>query len=254
MSSLLKLRPGHVAPINGQQDHSRTRHVTNRSNPIVRGKFPSLKNGQMVHYEGLLERDAFLWLEASPDIESYREQPNQIYFPDGGRMRRYTPDIEAVLCSGETVIIEVKPLHKTREVEIKHKLERVKAYFDARSQPYVVLTDKFIRQTPHLQNWNWLIRRIPFQQASYQAVQFALRTLSPHLPCSIQHAEQVLSEHRINACHLMLYGYLRAVSQHELLTQETVIEFGTSAAQQQLAGLANCTDFLWTQSKEVGHA
>ena len=42
--------------------HRRAREVISPSGGIVRGKFPSRKNGRMVHHEGLLELDAIYFL------------------------------------------------------------------------------------------------------------------------------------------------------------------------------------------------
>jgi hypothetical protein len=90
-------------------NHQRAREVISPSGGIMRGKFPSRKNGRMVHHEGLLELDAIYLLEASPLVTGYREQPTTITYPDGDRVRRYTPDLEVTLDGGASVWIEVKP-------------------------------------------------------------------------------------------------------------------------------------------------
>ena len=74
--------------------HTRARTVVRPSGGIVRGKFPSRKNGRMVHYEGLLELDAIYLFETSLRIVRYREQPHTYLYPDGEKLRRYTPDFE----------------------------------------------------------------------------------------------------------------------------------------------------------------
>jgi len=74
--------------------HRRARNVITPSGGIVRGKFPSRKNGRMVHHEGLLELEAIYLFECSPCIIRYREQPVTIHYPDEAKLRRYTPDFE----------------------------------------------------------------------------------------------------------------------------------------------------------------
>jgi hypothetical protein len=68
--------------------HQRARNIISPSGGIVRGKFPSRKNGRIIHHEGLLELDAIYLFEASPQIVRYREQPQKIYYPDAARLRR----------------------------------------------------------------------------------------------------------------------------------------------------------------------
>jgi len=100
--------------------HQRSREVISPSGGIVRGKFPSRKNGRMVHHEGLLELEAIYLFETSPRIVRYREQPITINYPDGARLRRYTPDFELVLTTGEIVLIEVKPIRSLQHDEVRH--------------------------------------------------------------------------------------------------------------------------------------
>lgn len=62
--------------------HQRARKVISPSGGIVRGKFPSRKNGRMIHHEGLLELDAIYLFETSPEIARYREQPSNRLFKE----------------------------------------------------------------------------------------------------------------------------------------------------------------------------
>ncbi|MEQ1559260.1 MAG: hypothetical protein ABL933_10055 [Methyloglobulus sp.] len=71
--------------------HQRSREVVFPTGNIFRYKNPSRKTGRMVHVEGSLENDAFIHFETSPLIVSYTEQPEKIHYPDGAKLRRYTP-------------------------------------------------------------------------------------------------------------------------------------------------------------------
>ncbi|WP_230369777.1 Tn7 transposase TnsA N-terminal domain-containing protein [Paludibacterium denitrificans] len=104
--------------------HQRAREVVRPTGTIVRGKFPSRKNGRMVDHEGLLELDAIYLFECSPEIVRYREQPLTLTYPDGHRLRRYTPDFELVLRSGEIILVEIKPTRSLVNDEVQHKLAR----------------------------------------------------------------------------------------------------------------------------------
>lgn len=104
--------------------HQRARTIIRPTGGIVRGKFPSRKNGRMVHHEGLLELDAIYLFEASPLIARFREQPITIQYPDGTRLRRYTPDFELVLATGEIVLVEIKPARRLASTDKGPPLRR----------------------------------------------------------------------------------------------------------------------------------
>ena len=155
--------------------HRRSREVVRPTGGIVRGKFPSRKNGRMVHHEGLLELDAIYLFEASPQIVRYREQPVTIKYPDGARLRRYTPDFELVLTTGEVVLIEVKPMRSLKDEEVRHKLDCVAAHLKRSAQVFVILTDEIIRQEPYLSNLRWVYHQAPRVSPSAEAGRTAVR-------------------------------------------------------------------------------
>lgn len=247
MSSILQAKPGHIAATPGQQFHTRDREVLRHTYTNMCAAFCSLKNGRMVHSEGLLEFDAFHWLEASPDVVEYREQYQQIYYPNGSRMRRYTPDIVATLTSGVSVCIEVKPFAKTLETDTKHRLACLAEYYRRHHQPFVVLTDRFIRQQPYLAQLRWLFQNVSYVQPGQQEVRMALGKLAQYLPCSIATANTHLDGQRINAEYLMLAGYLHALDESTPLSYETLIAYGTSEMQSRLGQLDVSQTLLWTE-------
>ncbi|RKQ52895.1 TnsA endonuclease-like protein [Vogesella indigofera] len=249
MSSILQAKPGHIAATPGQQFHTRDREVLRHTYTNMCAAFCSLKNGRMVHSEGLLEFDAFHWLEASPDVVEYREQCQQIYYPNGSRMRRYTPDIVATLTSGVSVCIEVKPFAKTLETDTKHRLACLNEYYRRHHQPFVVLTDKFIRQQPCLAQLRWLFQNASYVQPGKQEARMALGKLARYLPCSIATANIHLTGQRINAEYLMLAGYLHALDASEPLSYETLIAYGTSEMQSRLGQLDISQTLFWTEQE-----
>lgn len=186
--------------------HHRARQVISPSGGIVRGKFPSRKNGRMVHHEGLLELEAIYLFEASPLIVRYREQPATINYPDGARLRRYTPDFELVLASGVVVFIEVKPVRSLQDEEVRHKLDRVAEHMQRSATPFIILTDATIRQEPRLSNLRWVYHRAARVPPSTDAASLAATRYRSHFPLSIKAAASLLSECGVDPYSLLLAG------------------------------------------------
>lgn len=127
----------------------------------VRGQFPSRKMGRMISWESTLERDAIIYLEMSPAIVRYEEQPANIYYDDDGLTRRYVPDFEAVLTSGEVVHIEVKPSHKLLEPELAAKYDKIRKHYAGTGIRFCFLTEKEVRVEPFLSNLEKLMKHRP---------------------------------------------------------------------------------------------
>src|SRR6185312_5686100 len=141
-----------------QSSSLRAREPIGRSFGLVRGKFPSKKMGRMIHWESQLERDAALLFEFSPAIAAYREQPFRIHYSFNGKIRRYTPDFEVKLQTGEIQIIEVKPLARSLEPHEAYRLSEIRRYFEGRGYTYRILTEADIRQIDLLKNL-WILMR-----------------------------------------------------------------------------------------------
>ena len=188
--------------------HQRAREVIRPTGGILRGKFPSRKTGRMVHFEGLLERDAIYLFETSPLIESYSEQPITIHFPDGGRIRRYTPDFVLDLKNGDQIFVEVKPKRSLEQPDICHKLEQIENYFHRHGQKFLVLTDADIRQQPRLNNLKWLYQQTPRSIPSFVKIRISVNRLIQHFPMSLQLASTLMANIECNPFSLLLDGWL----------------------------------------------
>lgn len=208
--------------------HRRSREVVRPTGGIVRGKFPSRKNGRMVHHEGLLELDAIYLFEASPQIVRYREQPVTIKYPDGARLRRYTPDFELVLTTGEVVLIEVKPVRSLKDEEVRHKLDCIAAHLKRSAQIFVVLTDEIIRQEPYLSNLRWVYHQAPRVFPSVEAGTIAVRRHRHRFPLPISVAATLFGECGVDPYSLLLAGHLRCELGQEI-SQDTQITLATEA-------------------------
>jgi len=106
----------------------------------------------MVEYESLLERDAIYLFEFSPGVISYQEQPALIHYEQGGNLRKYFPDFEVTLRTGEIIHIEIKPSQKLMSKELDQKLTAISQFYWEQGRLFRLLTDADIRQEPRLSN------------------------------------------------------------------------------------------------------
>lgn len=203
--------------------HRRARNVISPSGGIVRGKFPSRKNGRMVHHEGLLELEAIYLFETSPKIVRYREQPVTINYPDDAKLRRYTHDFELELITGKIVYIEVKPIRSLQHDEVRHKLDCVAEYMRRSETVFVVLTDQVIRQEPRLSNLRWIYHRSSRVPPTPDAISVAINTYRDCFPLSIAAASTLLNVGGVDPYSLLLAGHLRC-SLEQPISLETLID------------------------------
>lgn len=188
--------------------HSRTRTVITPSGGIMRGKFPSRKTGRMVHHEGMLELTAVYLFEASPSISSYREQPVQITYPDGDRIRRYTPDFELTLKDGSTVWVEVKPRSSLAHDDVKHKLAQVAVHMRRCGITYVILDDGVLRQEPGLSNIKLIWHMAPAHRPTSERAHVVLTEHARLFPLPMSRAIKLLEPDDIDVYSLLLTGLI----------------------------------------------
>jgi hypothetical protein len=115
----------------------------------VTGSFASLKNGRMLGFESLLERDYMILLEFDDTVEKFEEQPVKV--PGIKGTSPYVPDL----------LIHYKPSSKGKRVvlaEVKHttdlaknqekyapKFERARVYAEARNWEFEIITERECR-------------------------------------------------------------------------------------------------------------
>jgi hypothetical protein len=162
----------------------------------------------MVHYEGLLELHAIYLFETSPRITRYREQPSTLLYPDGARLRRYTPDFELALDTDKVVLVEVKPQRNLNDIEIQHKLRCVTDFLRSSSQSFVVLDDLAIRNEPRLTNLRWIYHRAARVPPTDYAALNAIRRWGIKFPMSLHDSSVCLSGSGVDVFSLLLAGWL----------------------------------------------
>jgi hypothetical protein len=203
-------------------NHQRAREIVKPTGTIMRGKIPSRKNGRMVDHEGLLERDAIYLFEASFRIKRYREQPITIHYPDGNRLRRYTPDFELVLDNGQTLLIEIKHSDSLVNQELVHKLGCIDQYLRQSGTTFLVLTEKTIRLKPRLTNLRQICTETKRIWPTTDAVIHVISKYQRHFPTTLQHANELLAKHGLNAQTLFVLGAI-TFDLSRPLNQETTV-------------------------------
>lgn len=188
--------------------HRRSREVVRPTGNIMRGKFSSRKNGKMMHYEGSLERDANYLFETSPNILRYGEQPPKVHYPDGNRLRRYTPDFELVLNTGEIILIEIKPHLELEKQDVKHQLERITEYLTQMDRPFLVLTDDSIQREPRLTNLIFINSELPRIWPTEEAIHNIYQQYVNRFPMDFNQAKDLFAKHHFELSSLIVSGAL----------------------------------------------
>lgn len=188
--------------------HQRAREIVRPTGGILRGFVPSRKNGRLVHHEGLLERDAITLFEAHHRVAQYREQPITLQYPDGSRLRRYTPDFEVILETGEALLVEIKPDRSLQDPEVRHKLQRISEHLIRMGQPFVVLSSSVIRREPRLSNLRQILQQAPHVLPTRMAAEIALRPRLQRFPMALAEARKVFIGAGACPVVLLLMGFL----------------------------------------------
>lgn len=206
--------------------HQRARTIVRPTGGIVRGKFPSRKNGRMIHHEGLLELDAIYLFETSPLIVRFREQPITIQYPDGKRLRRYTPDFELVLATGEILLVEIKPARRLASTDIRRTFDCIEEHMQRSSIRFAILTDLVLREEPRLRNLKWIYHCAARVPPTHVALDTVLARHAHAFPTSIATAGTLFAAAGIEPYSALLAGRLQcqlnsAVDSHTTLTLPT---------------------------------
>ena len=126
------------------------------------GKFASVKTGRVAWYESLLEKDFMYLLDYDRDVSYWHEQPLRIRFSHGGKVHRYTPDLE-VHGSGKKQLIEVKPKVQVDSGKWEVLFRAASSICEEEGYQFLVVTDEIIRMQPRLENVKllWKYARTP---------------------------------------------------------------------------------------------
>ena len=157
------------------------RHPITRSQPMPRRKAPSYKSGSIVHCESAQEEEAVARFEACPSVTRITAQPVRITYMHEGKQRRTTPDFKLTLDDGLDVYVEIK--HTTQALKMADVLEARAVGSAEQGLDYRVITDRWIRIEPLLENIRILQRWRGATRVSRDRLE--LFALEPDLPLPI---------------------------------------------------------------------
>lgn len=145
----------------------RVRKVVRRSNHRMTGKYPSIKNGRMVHWESQYEKQAIQLLEVNPSVTSYAEQAAIFKYSNGdGVTYKHIPDIYVELYNGNRVFIEVKPNSAIHDQDLINRTLLLRELLQRKGYTYFLIVPDQLDEMHYLKNAKSLIRRaskaVPF--------------------------------------------------------------------------------------------
>lgn len=169
------------------------------------GVLPSLRRGVRLYFESKLERDALYIARMRQDVEDISTQPLQIPWTDAaGKRRTYTPDIRIdykpsihrPFDEGElpfrraktTEIIEIKYYDELVEdiFELLPKLVAARAYCQARSWRFTVLTDRTIYSLdPDQARFLFDFMRYPIDRVMEDKIKDSLIDMKAEFVCKV---------------------------------------------------------------------
>lgn len=113
----------------------------------------SYKMGLRFPYESLAERDAMVLLDVDPAVRTFHAQPETFQWVQGGRRRRYTPDLLVEHGDGRLEYREVKPDHRRRKDPLLDgRWPWIEAECARRGAAFEFWTEATVRREPRLSN------------------------------------------------------------------------------------------------------
>lgn len=97
--------------------------------------------GRTVLCESGTERRVYRWLEQSPGVRWYQEQPTSLPYQFDGKERQYYPDVAVMSADGEVFVIEVKPVHQMYRYRTLAKTSAAIRNFGARGIGFLLIDD-----------------------------------------------------------------------------------------------------------------
>lgn len=209
-------------PIYGNSSAGRARTVITRSGAIFRGKFPSRKNGRMIHHEGLIELDACYLFEMHPLVLRYREQPLKLKYPGGHRLRNYTPDFELTLRTGEIVLVEIKHSEILARKDVREKYDNIAAHLGSEGIDYAIITEEIIRLEPRLTTMKKASAVLTFPPPTDDFICTVISPLLANDSPTILELDDYLKHRGLTAADLLANGYLICDLDTEMSSSTTV--------------------------------
>lgn len=135
----------------------RTRKVSTRSRARPTGEYPSWKMERMLEWESHNELNAFVLLDANPDVKAFSEQPVLIKYCINGMAAKHHPDI-LVSKNGSLQIQEIKPEREAKKVDVRIRTEFLEKYLPKLGYSYHVVTGEQLSDKLQLLNARTILK------------------------------------------------------------------------------------------------
>jgi hypothetical protein len=191
-------------------DQIRIRTIVKRARMRATGKFPSWKNGRMMHWESPNEPNAFCLLDFRSDVIAYREQSCEIiYLDDAGRKAAHYPDIEVLTVNGRE-LWEVKTEYYANRDPVSRRTEILTEALSAYGLTYRVAVAEMLSMQPRLNTMQKVLRFGRRSVSSAERIDIARELvqsgrLTWHDACS----RRLGPNGREILCRLVLEGFLQ---------------------------------------------
>lgn len=185
---------------------TRVREPITRSRGKVRGQFPSTKMGRMIAWESQLERRACYLFEFCKAVEAFREQPIRLHIPFNDIIKRYTPDFELILQTGEIWYVEIKPASKLLDLSLLAFYQAASKELANKGYAFVIITDQELNHPIRERN---LVRLRRYQDIplSKALINQAIYWLSQKIDCNLAELIHYTDSYQ-QAYSLLAQGYL----------------------------------------------
>lgn len=195
----------------------RARKVVRRSNYRMTGKFPSIKNGRMIHWESHYEKMAFQLLEIAPFVVSYREQPAIFKFINlEGTSQKHFPDLMVELINGRKLFVEVKSDRAKGDQNLMERTSLLQDLIQQNGYRYLMVYPDQIESFYYLENAEQMLwyakTSVPFP-VQYQVKQY----LSHEVEVTFNLLKQVLN-------HLMAKAWIYRMLIEGLITSDLSLQ------------------------------
>ncbi|AWM78883.1 hypothetical protein DKL61_00040 [Gammaproteobacteria bacterium ESL0073] len=199
---------------------TRVREPITRSRGKVRGQFPSTKMGRLIAWESQLERRACYLFEFCKAVEAFREQPIRLYIPFNEVIKRYTPDFELILQTGEIWYIEIKPANKLLDLSLLAFYQAASKELVNKGYTFVIITDQELNHPIRERN---LVRLRHYQDSSLsrELINQTTYWLSQKADCNLAELAHYTGSYQ-QAYSLLAQGHL-SFNLEQPLTEHTLI-------------------------------
>jgi len=157
-----------IFPKEGQ---ARMRKVSTRSRARPTGEYPSWKKGAMLEWESHNELNAFVLLDANPEIQAFSEQPMLIEYCIEGEVAKHYPDV-LVAKDEELQVWEIKPEGEANKEDVRTRTDFLERYLPNLGYSYYMVLGEKLSNKLQLSNARMILKfgRPPIDSTSRESI------------------------------------------------------------------------------------